>query len=248
MESERAVRTRAVIGMDWLQKRRLRYKRHSTVTLLEEVRERLKTGDIILFHKTTRSGMMDVLELDLLAPLFFRETEFRHSGIIIRRGDNLFVLECADELHSGHTLAIYPAGGKGIREVPLEPLLEAYTRDNGDPHFGVRFVGSEIPEDVLMSIVQSVGPKSYLKAKRSVPIYLSQYVLPAPALKKVIDMHSHQMMCSEFVHCVLSSCGALREFPSKLFAPYILENAHLFERYDIAGYSDVVRFTYSRPG
>ena len=55
--------------------------------------------------------------------------------------------------------------------------------------------------------------------------------------------YANQMMCSEFVHYVLARCGALRDYQSKLFAPYIIENHSLFARYDIGGYSDIVRFT-----
>jgi hypothetical protein len=228
----------------WLMRRRLRYKRQPIVPL-DEVRDLLKTGDIILFHKTARTGLFDTLELDFVAPLFFERNEFRHSGIVVRRDGGLFVIECTEELHSGHVHARYPTGGKGIREVPLELLLQEYTHDNGDPHFGVRFIGRELSAEALMEIVQEIGPVSYLNASRSVPIYLSKYVLPSGAVQRIIDRYANQMMCSEFVHFVLAKCGALRAYPSKLFAPYILENPNLFQRHDIAGYSDIVRFTVS---
>jgi hypothetical protein len=225
----------------WLDRRRFRYKKHRIVSL-DDVKSALRTGDIILFHKTARNGLLDTLELDFLAPLFFPANEFRHSGIVVRRDDRLFVVECTEEFHSGHSHARYPTGGKGIREVPLEPLLDAYTRDNGDPHFGVRHIRSEIDADVLMSIVREIGPVSYLKASRSIPIYLSSFFLPPALHSKIIERHSSAMMCSEFVHSVLASCGALGEYPSKIFAPYVIENSHLFERHDRAGYSEIVRF------
>jgi len=227
----------------WLTRRRLRYKIHPTVAF-EEVKSALKTGDIILFHKTTRNGLLDILELDILAPLFFDQNEFRHSGIIVRRGEDLFVLECTEERHSGYSHAVYPTGGKGIREVPLVPLLEEYTRDNGQAHFGIRSIASEIPLEPLGEIVREVGPVSYMKGHRSVPIFLSQYLLPRPVLQKVVDRNSHLMMCSEFVHRVLSRHGVLRSFPSKLFAPYIIENPALFSAHEVVPFSEIVRFTY----
>lgn len=225
----------------WLERRRFRYKTHSMVSL-NEVRGSLKTGDIILFHKTARTGILDTLELDFVAPMFFSTNEFRHSGIVVRRNGSLFVVECTEEFHSGHLHATYPTGGKGIREVPLEPLLNAYTRDNGDPHFGVRFIASAIDPDALMSIVQEFGPVSYLRASRSIPIYVSSFMLPSRVHSRIIELYSSQMMCSEFVHAVLAKCGALRDYPSKIFAPYVIENPRLFERHDLAGYSDIVRF------
>ena len=126
--------------------------------------------------------------------------------------------------------------------MPLESLLDAYTRDNGDPHFGVRFISSEIDPDRLMSIVREFGPVSYLKASRSIPIYALSFFLPASLHARIIERYSGEMMCSEFVHCVLARCGALRDYPSKIFAPYIIENPELFEPHDVAGYSDIVRF------
>jgi hypothetical protein len=227
----------------WMERRRLRYKRHPTVPF-DQVRDALRTGDIILFHKTTRSGVLDILELDILAPIFFDESEFRHSGIIVRKGDELYVMECTEPLHSGYTHASYPTGGKGIREVPLTLLLEEYNRDNGDAHFGVRFISEEIPLEVLRETIMDVGPVSYMKAHTTVPIFLSQYVLPRAIVKRVAKLPASQMMCSEFVHRVLSGCGVLRDYPSKLFAPYIIENSTRFSSHEIVRYSDIVRFTW----
>jgi len=225
----------------WLERRRFRYKKHRTVRL-GEVRGDLKTGDIIFFHKTARTGILDMLELDLVAPLFFPANEFRHSGIVVRRGDSLFVVECTEEFHSGHVYAKYPGGGKGIREVPLELLLEAYTKDNGEPHFGVRMIRTELDADAMMSIVRELGPVSYLEGSRSIFLDVASFFLPASLHSRISGRYKSEMMCSEFVHCVLAKCGALRDYPSKIFAPYIIENSHLFERHDRAGYSEIVRF------
>ncbi len=228
---------------NWMERRRLRYKRHPIVPF-SDVSDALKTGDIILFHKTTRNGVLDVVELDILAPMFFDESEFRHSGIIVRRDDQLFVMECTEPMHSGYAHANYPTGGKGIREVPLAPLLEEYSRDNGDAHFGVRFISEEIPLEVLQSTISEVGPVSYMKAHTTVPIFLSQFVLPRAIVERVAKVPRHQMMCSEFVHRVLWGCGVLRDYPSKLFAPYIIEDSSRFRSHAIVGYSDIVRFRW----
>lgn len=227
----------------WIERRRFRYKRHPVVPL-EDVRNALKTGDIILFHKTARAGILDTLEMDVLAPLFFEENEFRHSGIVVRRGDELFVIECTEERHSGAADAVYPCGGPAIREVPLELLLAAYTRDNGDPHFGVRLIPAAIDEGVLMARVKETGPVIYLRARRSISIYLASFFLPARIHRMIMARYSGEMMCSEFVHSVLARCGALRDYPSKLFVPYVIENEKLFVRHDLAGYSGIVRFIY----
>ena len=227
----------------WIERRRLRYKKHATLSF-DDVRAKLRTGDIILFHKTTRSGFIDSLELDFVSPLFFGATEFRHSGIIVREGDELMVLECAERFHSGHAIATYPTGGNGIRMVPMEPLLEAYTRDNGEPHFGVKFISTEIPASRVHDVVRSYGPVDYLKMQRSLPLYLTKFFLPNPIRRGVLDAYRHEMMCSEFVHSVLNRCGALADYPSKLFAPYAIENERFFRRLEKVPYSEIVRFTF----
>ena len=83
---------------------------------------------------------------------------------------------------------------------------------------------------------------SYLKATRFASIYLSSLFLPQRVFRRLVEMHATQMMCSEFVHAVLARCGALRDSTSKIFAPYIIENADHFKRHDKVGYSEIVRF------
>ena len=227
----------------WIDRRRLRYKQHPVVPFAE-IRDRFRTGDILLFHKTTRSGLIDTIELDFVSPIFFRANEFRHSGIVVRRGGELYVLESAEERHSGHSLATYPTGGKGIRLVPLEPLLEAYTRDNGDPHYGVRFIEREIPVDRIFQVLEGYGPVSYLPMQRSLPLYLTRFLLPHRIRRLLLDAYRSQMMCSEFVHNVLHRCGALAEYPSKLLAPYLIENDTFFRRLAVVPFSDIVRFNW----
>jgi hypothetical protein len=234
---------RAARVPQWLERRRYRYLREHDLGF-DDVREHLKTGDIILFHKSGRSGLLDALEMDLVSPLFYRETEFRHCGLIVRDGGKLAVLECADRFHSGHEIASYPWGGTGIREVPLEPLLEKYACDNGESHFGVRFIPEPIPTDVVLKAVEEIGPVGYLKAWRTISLYLSSLVLPRGVVRRIADRHAGEMMCSEFVHAVLSRCGALRDYTSKIFTPYIIENGEHFSRHDAAGYSDIVRFAF----
>ena len=221
----------------------MRYKRHPTVSFAD-VRDRLKTGDIILFHKTARSGIIDSLELDFVSPVFFRANEFRHSGVIVRHDDDVKVLECAEERHSGYSEASYPTGGSGIRIVPLESLLDAYTRDNGRPHYGVRFIDSAIPTETVYDALSGYGPVAYLKMQRSIPLFLTQFFLPGRIRRRVLDAFRHEMMCSEFVHSILNRCGALADYPSKLIAPYSIEDDSFFRRLARVPFSDIVRFTF----
>ena len=237
----------ASIGNDrassWIERRRLRYKKHPVVSFAE-VRASLKTGDIILFHKTSRSGFIDSLELDFVSPLLFEANEFRHSGIIVRHDEEILVLECAEQFHSGYAAAAYPTGGNGVRLVSLEPLLDAYTRDNGDPHYGVRFISKEIPSSKVYEVLSGYGPVKYLKMQRSVPLFLTKFFLPSAVRRSLLDVYRQEMMCSEFVHSVLNRCGALADYPSKLLAPYLIENDRFFRKLEIVPFSEIVRFTF----
>jgi len=230
----------------WLKRRQLRYKRH-TIVEFDDIRADTRTGDILLFHKTSRNGLVDALEQDVVSPLLFSENEFRHSGIVVRKAGELFVMECADRFHSGHGEATYLTKGNGIRIVPLETLLEAYNRDNGDPHFGIRHISEEISFDKIEATLEQYGPIDYLRMHRSAYVFLSCAVLPKRLQPGVLEKYRNEMMCSEFVHSLLSRCGVLRDYPSKLFAPYTIENSAAFREFEIVKYSEVVRFRYGRP-
>jgi hypothetical protein len=231
----------------WIEKRKLRYKRHEILDFGSVVTS-ARTGDILLFHKTNRSGLLDTLELDVLSPLLFDENEFRHSGIILRENGQIFVVECADEFHSGYADARYLTAGNGIRLVPLETLLDAYNRDNGDPHFGIRHISREIPPQQVYATLEQYGSIDYLKVHKSACVFLSHLLLPEPLHQRVLDRFRNEMMCSEFVHSLLNRCGVLKDYPSKVFAPYYLEDPAVFKALEIVQYSDIVRFNYSGSG
>lgn len=230
--------------MNWLSKRKLRYKNQRIVTF-EEIRDRARTGDIILFHKTTRKGVMETLEVDVLSPMVFDKTEFRHCGIVVRQDDGLHVMECADELHSGHADATYLTEGTGIRMVPIDALLKAYNRDNGDPHFGIKHISQEIPREKITAFVREYSRVNYLKIHKIIAVLLSHLVLPKKLHDRIAKRFENEMMCSEFVHNFLNRSGVLRDFPSKLFMPYYIENDSHFKQLEIVKYSDIVRFRYS---
>jgi hypothetical protein len=228
----------------WIKRRRLRYKRHEIVSF-EEARRAAKTGDIILFHKTNRGGVLDVLELDFLSPLVFGQTEFRHAGIIFEENGELYVIECADRRHSGYESATYLTAGNGIRKVPLETLLAAYNRDNGDPHFGFRHVSSAIAPDTIRSVIASYGSIDYLPMTVTVRLLFAHWLLPRSRFERRAAAHSHRMMCTEFVHDLLHRSGALRTYPSKVFMPYYIEDARRFSALEAVPFSPIVRFRYA---
>ncbi len=240
--------TAGVAATRGIRRRQRRYK-NAPIVGFDEIRDDLKTGDIILFHKTTRNGFLDALELDVLSPLVFGRNEFRHSGIILRQNDELFVIECADRFHSGHSVATYLTAGNGIRRVPLEPLLHAYNVDNGgEPHFGIKRVAAPIDSRAIDATVKAYGRIDYLAMHRSAWAYLSNILLPQSMHQRFIARYRQEMMCSEFVHSLLNRCGALKDYNSKVFMPYYIENDDVFGKLEIVKYSEIVRFAYSGTG
>ena len=229
----------------WISRRKLRYRRFE-VAAFDDIKTKARTGDIILFHKTSRNGLLDALELDVLSPLLFGETEFRHSGVIVKKDDGLFVVECADEFHSGHSQATYLSKGAAVRVVELETLLREYSRDNGGPHFGIKHIDREIPLPTLYAELEHYGQIKYLKRHKTGYVLFSHFFLPKALHQRIVHAYRNQMMCSEFIHSLLNRCRVLKDYPSKLFVPYYIENSAIFRKLEIAKYSDVHRFTHSR--
>jgi hypothetical protein len=233
----------AVCGDAWIRRRRRRYERQQ-LSDFNEIRAKAKTGDIILFHKTRRKGFMDVVELDLVSPMLFGQTEFRHCGIIVKRDDELFVVECADKFHSGHSKASYLKQGKAVRLIPLETALDEYTRDNGTAHFGIKHIAQEIPLRTLYTVLEQHAGIGYLRRHKTAQVLFSNRFFPRAVHRRIVDAYKNEMMCSEFLHSVLNKCQVLKDYPSKLFVPYYISNSAVFQTLEIVKYSDIVRFAY----
>lgn len=231
--------------MAWISRRKLRYQRYEVVDF-NDVKANARTGDIILFHKKSRNGFIDILELDVLSPLLFGETEFRHCGIIVKKDEGLFVVECADEFHSGHSQATYLSQGAAVRLVALETLLSEYAKDNGSPHFGIKHIDQEIPLHSLFAVLDEYGPIKYLKTHQTGYILFSHFFLPNAMHQRIVHAYKNRMMCSEFMHSLLNRCKVLKDYPPKSFVPYYIENSAVFQKLEIVKYSDIHRFTYSR--
>jgi hypothetical protein len=232
------------LGLGALRARRSRYK-SGTFRKFEEVSAALRTGDIILFHKTKRTGFVDSLELDVISPLIFGRNEFRHCGIVMRDGDDIFVLECADEKHSGYGAATYVTGGNGLRVVEIEALMREYTRDNGDPHFGILHIEREIPLPLFREVLSGYENVDYMKTHRTALVLFANAILPTPWSRNFASRYEGTMMCSEFLHHFLHRCGVLEPYHSKTFVTYAIENRIVFRSLQRVRYSEIVRFNYS---
>jgi hypothetical protein len=232
------------VGRRHIRDRRKRYKQ-GEFRDFGEIRDRARTGDIVLFHKTKRTGFVDSLELDVISPLIFGRNEFRHCGIVMRDGDDISVLECADEKHSGYTSAKYVTGGNGLRVVEIEALMREYTRDNGDPHFGILHIEREIPLPLFREVLASYENVGYMKTHRTALVLFANAFLPTPWSRSVASRFAGDMMCSEFLHHFLHRCGVLEPYHSKTFVTYAIENRVVFRALQRVRYSEIVRFNYS---
>jgi hypothetical protein len=231
------------LGLRALRARRRRYK-NGAFSKFEDVSPALRTGDIILFHKTRRTSFVDSLELDVISPLVFGRNEFRHCGLVLRQGERTLVLECADENHSGANVASYVTGGNGLRLVEIGDLLREYTRDNGDPHFGILHIERPIPEERFREVLAGYQHVDYMKTGRTALVMFADAILPSPWSRRISDRFEGQMMCSEFLHHFLYTCGVLAPYHSKTFVTYLIENELVFRALQRVPYSDIVRFEF----
>jgi hypothetical protein len=233
----------ALGGRSVIRRRRKRYK-GGEFRRFEQIRDSVRTGDIILFHKTRRTGFIDSLELDVISPLLFGRNEFRHCGIILQEGGEIFVLECADAKHSGFNVAKYVTRGNGLRLVEIRDLLREYTRDNGDPHFGVLHIAEPVPNERFRDVLASYDHVDYLATRRTALVLFADAILPSPWSRNLTARFSGQMMCSEFLHHFLHQCGVLAPYHSKTFVTYLIENKVVFRALQRIPYSEIVRFEF----
>ncbi len=96
----------------------------------------------------------------------------------------------------------------------------------------------------MFEALDGYGPVKYLRMQRSIPLFLTKFLLPNPVRGALLEVFRSEMMCSEFVHSILNRCGALGDYQSKLLAPYAIEDDRFFRKLAVVPFSEIVRFTW----
>lgn len=211
-----------------------------------DIKPMLKTGDIILFSCRKHDSFMD--ELQYFARTNLMGSEYGHVGLILRNPKGkLYVIEVTDYQHPGDDLARHLNDFKkgGVRIIKLDTLLSEYSKIHMG-YYGVKFISKEIPFDIFCSNVEKHGSKIFEYKPKLVGLAAID-ILISHSLASNISNHienKNRITCSEFTHRVLNDCGVLKEYPSKIFWPHIIEK-DIFDTLQKVEYSPLYKFTFN---
>lgn len=210
-----------------------------------DIKNKLKSGDIILFSCKNNKSFYNSIEYYLRTELI--GSEYGHVGIIIRNKDKLFILECVSNNHCAKEYALYLNNLKkgGIRIVELETLLKEYLKEN-DAIFAIKFISNEIPNNIILKNIEKYIDKTF-EDKYKLYIMGFMDVCISHNLSEKINIfcgNNNKSMCSEFVHNFLYECNVLKKYQSKLFWPHLITNDELFSFLEIIKYSKPFKFKF----
>ena len=208
------------------------------------IRNKLKTGDLILFtckkHGSLFANLMYLSRTTLLG------SDYGHAGIVIKdkRNNHLYIAECCGHDQCGNKYANYLNKDQkgGIRIIDLDILLKEYHNEyNGS--YAVKFISNEIPNSIIISALKKYKnvrfqERHILCMLAAMDIFISHPV--AAALSNICD--KNKMICTEFVHDLLHECNVLDKYPSKLFWPHLITN-HVFKKLEKIKYSRPFKFS-----
>lgn len=218
-----------------------KYK-ESVMYKYDDIKQRLKTGDILLF--SCNNNISTIWKMVYK----FREnlvgSKFGHAGLIIKcRNGKLYVLECCNYDHCAaelsHHFNNYNKGG--ARMVELDTLLKVYNSEYGGS-FGVKFISKAIPNSLIA--------KHLKKYKKTIFQNLGVVIITALldilvsnklALKFVQNYDPNKMTCTEFMYNILRDCNILKDYPAKTFWPHTIVNGTINEIENI-NYSNIYEF------
>lgn len=207
-----------------------------------DIKPRLKTGDIMLFvcinHSTEFGKFVYYCRTKLVG------SDYGHVGLVIRDGNDLFLVESTDTCHSGESWATYlnDKCKGGVRIINLDILLEEYVKDyNG--FFGVKFISKEIPNNIIMPNVYKHRHKIFEKNYYLVLLMLMDYLLPRFFTDKFVSNPyvCNKIYCSELVYKILYDCNVLKKYKPKLFWPNFFTQK-IFDDLQLVTYSPVYSF------
>lgn len=213
---------------------------HYPVNDYSKIRDKFKTGDIILFSCKKHNSIFE--ELKYYVRTNFIGSEYGHVGMILKGKKNNYLIECIDRDaldQEGHYFSDPQKGG--IRIVNFDKLIKRYHKQY-DSVFAVKFISKKIPNKIIFD---------QLKNYRNVPfqdrgiLYIMAFIdmCVSHKLGELIfgRFENGKMICSEFIHRVLYKSGVLKDYPSKLFWPNLI-TSELFDDLTLVSYSEPYKF------
>ncbi len=207
-----------------------------------EIKQKLKSGDIILFSCKKFDSSINKFEYNLRTK--FIGSEYGHAGIIYKKDKRLYLLECTYYDHIGYEKAKYLNDKKkgGVRIIDLDYLINEYYKDSR-ALFAVKYISKEIPDKVMDDTIKKykdvIFPNRYLFYLIFLIYYCLSETLASEIGIRLID--ENHRMCTEFMHHFLNNCKVLKEYPSKLFWPWKITDGTM-DKLQIIKYSDAYKF------
>lgn len=214
----------------------------------QDVKEKMKTGDIILFSCKKNNSIYRKIGYYVRTELI--GCEYGHVGIIVKHNNKLYVLECVSDEHCADIYGKYlnDSGEGGIRLINLETLLEQYNVDY-DGLYAIKFISKEIPVKTIFKELKNYKITKFQDKKKIFLLGLIDICISHDLSIKLIssDNENKILCCSGFVHHFLNSCGVLKDYPSDLFWPHLFLYDEICKPLENISYSKPYRFKYSKP-
>lgn len=209
----------------------------------DNIKKRLKTGDIILF-----TGKMNSVTQRLL---YIGRTNvvgciYGHAALVLRDNEKLYIVECCDIDMSGQNVGYYfdKSGKKegGVRIIDLETMLKEYKKDfNGK--FAVKFISQEIPNRIFIENLQKYQHVQFQDHMTLGILAITDLLISHKIAESfAVTCPTNRMFCTEFIHRMLHDCNVLKKYPSKLFWPHHITR-ETFNEIENVKYSKTYRFT-----
>lgn len=221
-----------------------RYDHKLRLLKYNDIKHTFKTGDIILFGYKADGNIFE--KILYLFRTKFVGCDFGHVGMIVRFGDQMYLLETVSNIHDAEDKAIHLNNKKngGARFIKLDTIIKEY-RKNHDACFGVKYIEKEIDNNLIFNILKKYKHKEFpnrfiLSLMYIIDIFTNGSI--RNSLNNVFD--NNVSTCSEFVYDILCDANILkRTHPSKLFWPHHLNNKYFHELCKIK-YSKTYEFSY----
>lgn len=215
----------------------------------QDIKKKMKTGDIILFSCKKNNSIYQKLGYYVRTELI--GCEYGHVGIIVKKNDKLYVLECVSDDHCAdiHGEYLSGSGEGGIRLINLETLLHHYYEDY-DGLYAVKFISKEIPLETVDNELQNYVGTKFEDKKKIFLLGLIDICISHNLSKKLSSNNKKEdkiLCCSGFVHHFLNKCGVFKDYPSELFWPHLFLYDDKCKPLENVEYSKPFRFKYSKP-
>jgi len=215
----------------------------------ETVKQLLKTGDIILFESMENGSNYGNFKHFMISSVL--GIKFKHSGIVLKYNDELYLLECCRYKQAGYKYATYINKNNnlvlnpnekpgGVRIIKLDDIIREYTREYRGK-FCVKFIDKEIPNGLILKEFDKYthvkfGDMHKILFKGVLDIFLS-------IGSQDTGFHD-SMICSEFTHKMLLDCHVIKNtISSNVFWPFYYYNG-IFDNLAIIKYSNPICFSY----